>query len=123
MLGFTINPKLTPLIERTGEQVAVSAERMGVLDADVIVVATEQPSDVAALKKVPTFDRIPRRRRAARRRSAWSIVRGGASRARTGDLVTASHALSQLSYSPGTGNGTAIPSIGSRRGELRGARR
>ena len=59
MLGFTINPKLTPLIERTGEQVAVSAERMGVLDADVIVFATEKPSDVAALKKVPTFDRIP----------------------------------------------------------------
>jgi hypothetical protein len=32
---------------------------MGVLDADVIVFATEQPSDVAALKKVPTFDTIP----------------------------------------------------------------
>ena len=58
MLGFTINPKLTPLIEREGEQVAVSAERMGVLDADVIVFATEKPSDVAALKKVPTFDTI-----------------------------------------------------------------
>jgi iron complex transport system substrate-binding protein len=59
MLGFTINPKLTPLTERTGEQVAVSAERMGVLDADVIVFATEQPSDITALKKVPTFDRLP----------------------------------------------------------------
>jgi iron complex transport system substrate-binding protein len=58
MLGFTINPKLTPLIEREGEQVAVSAERVGVLDADVIVFATEQPSDVAALKKVPTFDTL-----------------------------------------------------------------
>jgi iron complex transport system substrate-binding protein len=58
MLGFKINPKLTPLIEREGEQVAVSAERMGVLDADVIVFATEQPSDVAALKKVPTFDKL-----------------------------------------------------------------
>jgi iron complex transport system substrate-binding protein len=58
MLGFTINPKLTPLIEREGEQVAVSAERMGVLDADVIVFATEKPSDVTALKKVPTFDTL-----------------------------------------------------------------
>jgi iron complex transport system substrate-binding protein len=58
MLGFTINPKLTPLVERQGEQVAVSAERMGVLDADVIVFATEQPSDIAALKKVPTFDKL-----------------------------------------------------------------
>jgi iron complex transport system substrate-binding protein len=59
MLGFTINPKLTPLVERAGEQVGISAERLGVLDADVIVFATEQPSDVAALKKVPTFDKRP----------------------------------------------------------------
>ena len=58
MLGFTINPNLTPLIEREGEQVTVSAERLGVIDADVIVFATEQPSDVAALKKVPTFDNL-----------------------------------------------------------------
>jgi iron complex transport system substrate-binding protein len=59
MLGFTINPKLTPLIENAGEQVAVSAERLGVLEADVIVFATEKPSDVAALKKVPTFNTLP----------------------------------------------------------------
>ena len=58
MLGFEINPKLTPLIENEGEQVTVSAERLGVIDADVIVFATEQPSDVAALKKVPTFDTL-----------------------------------------------------------------
>jgi iron complex transport system substrate-binding protein len=58
MLGFTINPKLTPLVEREGEQVAISAERLGVIDADVIVFATEQPSDIAALKKVPTFDNL-----------------------------------------------------------------
>jgi iron complex transport system substrate-binding protein len=59
MLGFEINPKLTPLVERAGEQVGISAERMDVLDADVIVFATEKPSDVAALKKVPTFDKLP----------------------------------------------------------------
>ena len=58
MLGFTINPKLTPLVERAGEQVGVSAERLGVIDADVIVFATEKASDVAALKKVPTFDTL-----------------------------------------------------------------
>ena len=58
MLGFEINPKLTPLAERPGEQVGVSAERLGVLDADVIVFATEEPSDVAALKQVPTFDTL-----------------------------------------------------------------
>ena len=28
------------------------------IDADVIVFATEKPADVAALKKVPTFDRL-----------------------------------------------------------------
>ncbi len=59
MLGFTINPKITPLVQREGEQVGVSAERLGVLEADVIVFATEKPSDVAALKKVPTFDKLP----------------------------------------------------------------
>lgn len=54
-LGFTINPKLTPLIEKEGEQVAVSAERLDVIDADVIVFATEKPGDIAALKQEPTF--------------------------------------------------------------------
>ena len=33
-LGFEINPKLTPLVEKAGEQVTVSAERLDVLDAD-----------------------------------------------------------------------------------------
>jgi iron complex transport system substrate-binding protein len=59
MLGFTINPKLTALVEREGEQVGISAERLGVLEADVIVFATEKLSDVANLKKVPTFDKLP----------------------------------------------------------------
>ena len=45
MLGFKINPKLTPLVEKEGEQVGVSEERLDVLDADVIVFATEKPSD------------------------------------------------------------------------------
>ncbi len=58
MLGFRINPKLTPLIEREGEQVGISEERLDVLDADVIVFATEKASDVAALKKVPTFGKL-----------------------------------------------------------------
>jgi iron complex transport system substrate-binding protein len=58
MLGFTINPKLTPLVKKEGEQVAVSAERLDVIDADAIVFATEKPADVAALKKVPTFDKL-----------------------------------------------------------------
>lgn len=57
-LGFEINPKLAPLVERAGEQVAVSPERIGVLDADVIVFATEKPEDVAGLRKVPTFHKL-----------------------------------------------------------------
>ena len=58
-LGFEINPKLEPLVEKQGEQVTVSAERLDVLEADVIVFATDEPNAVPALKKVPTFDSIP----------------------------------------------------------------
>jgi iron complex transport system substrate-binding protein len=39
-LGFTVNPKLAPLIKRPGEQVEVSTERLEVLEADVAVFAT-----------------------------------------------------------------------------------
>jgi iron complex transport system substrate-binding protein len=58
MLGFKINPKLTPLIKKEGEQVGISAERLDVLEADVIVFATEKPADLPALKKVPTFNKL-----------------------------------------------------------------
>lgn len=58
-LGFDINRKLTPLVEKAGEQVTVSPERLDVLDADVAVFATEQPADVAKLLKVPTFGKLP----------------------------------------------------------------
>jgi iron complex transport system substrate-binding protein len=54
-LGMTINPKLTPLAKKPGEQVGISEERLDVIDADVIVFATEKPADIANLKKVPTF--------------------------------------------------------------------
>ncbi|HYC81762.1 MAG TPA: ABC transporter substrate-binding protein [Solirubrobacterales bacterium] len=57
-LGFEINPKLTPLIEVEGEQVTISAERLDVIDADVIVFACDEPNSVPALKKVPTFDKV-----------------------------------------------------------------
>jgi iron complex transport system substrate-binding protein len=58
MLGFEINPKLTPLVEREGEQVGISPERLDVIDTDVIVFATEKPADVEALEKVPTFGKL-----------------------------------------------------------------
>jgi iron complex transport system substrate-binding protein len=58
MLGFEINPKLTPLVENRGEQVGISEERLDVLDADTIVFATEKPEDLTALQKVPTFGKL-----------------------------------------------------------------
>ena len=58
MLGFEINPKLTPLVENRGEQVGISEERLDVLDADTIVFATEKPEDLTALRKVPTFSKL-----------------------------------------------------------------
>jgi iron complex transport system substrate-binding protein len=54
-LGFSINPKVTARVEKPGEQVPISAELIDVLDADVILFATEAPSDIPALEKVPTF--------------------------------------------------------------------
>ena len=54
-LGFKMNPKITALADRIGEQVGISEERLDTLDADVIVFATEKPGDVKALEKVPTF--------------------------------------------------------------------
>ncbi len=55
MLGLQINPKVTALPHKPSEQVGVSAEQLPVIDADVIVFATEDPKDVDKLKKVPTF--------------------------------------------------------------------
>ena len=57
-LGFTINPKITARAGKPGEQVGVTAELLGVLDADVILFATEKPSDIPALEKVATFNRL-----------------------------------------------------------------
>jgi iron complex transport system substrate-binding protein len=54
-LGFEINPKVTRLPHAAGEQATVSQERLDVIDADAIVFATEKASDIAALRKVPTF--------------------------------------------------------------------
>ena len=57
-LGFEMNPEVTALADKVGEQVGISAERLDTLDADVIVFATEEPSDVAKLEKVPTFGKL-----------------------------------------------------------------
>lgn len=57
-LGFEISPRVTALAGRAGEQVGVSAERVDVLDADVMLFATERARDIAALLKVPTLARL-----------------------------------------------------------------
>jgi iron complex transport system substrate-binding protein len=57
-LGFTINPRLREVKTPAGEQVAISAERFDLADADVMVFATEKASDVAALRRIPTFGRL-----------------------------------------------------------------
>ena len=51
-----MNPKITALSDKPGEQVAISEERLDTLDADVIVFATEKALDIKALEKVPTFE-------------------------------------------------------------------
>jgi len=58
LLGFEINPKLTRLVKRRGEQVTLSGEQLPVIDADVILFATEKAADIPALKRVPTFTRL-----------------------------------------------------------------
>lgn len=57
-LGFEIEPRVTALAGKPGEQVGVSAERLDVLDSDVALFATEEPKDVKALEKIPTFMRM-----------------------------------------------------------------
>ena len=53
-----MNPRITALADKPGEQVGISAERLDTLDADVVVFATEKPSDVAELGKTPTFGKL-----------------------------------------------------------------
>ena len=69
LLGFKINPKLTRLVKKPGEQVTLSGEQLPLIDADVVLFATEKAADIPALKKVPTFDRIPA---VAERRSVYT---------------------------------------------------
>jgi len=54
-LGLRVEPRVTALADRPGEQVGISAERLDVLDSDVALFATERASDVGALLRIPTF--------------------------------------------------------------------
>lgn len=48
-LGFTIRPGLEAYAEEAGQQAQLSAENVGLIDADVIVFATEAEADIAEL--------------------------------------------------------------------------
>ena len=54
-LGFEMNPEIDKLAKTPGEQVGISEEQLPLLDADVVVFATEKPGDIPELEKVPTF--------------------------------------------------------------------
>jgi len=57
-LGLKIEPRVTALVERAGEQVGISPERLDVIDSDIALFATEQRGDIAALLRIPTFQRL-----------------------------------------------------------------
>ncbi len=57
-LGLRIDPRVTALAGRRGEQVGISAERLDVLDSDIAVFATERARDIGALLRIPTFRRL-----------------------------------------------------------------
>ena len=72
-----MNPGITALADKPGEQVGISAERLDTLEADVIVFATEKPSDVGRARQDADV-RQARRGRGATARSTPT----GRSRAR-----------------------------------------
>lgn len=61
-LGLEINPRITALADQeveAGQQLGVSAERLRMLEADVVLFATEEAGDIPALERVPTFRTLP----------------------------------------------------------------
>ncbi|KAA1380042.1 iron-siderophore ABC transporter substrate-binding protein [Aeromicrobium fastidiosum] len=57
-LGFTITPGLEKYSEGPGIQAAIPEEKLDVIDADVIVFATEEAKNLDNLKAMPTFDTL-----------------------------------------------------------------
>ncbi|MFC5677200.1 iron-siderophore ABC transporter substrate-binding protein [Aeromicrobium endophyticum] len=54
-LGFTITPGLEKYSEGPGIQAAIPEEKLDVIDADVIVFATEEAKNLDNLRAMPTF--------------------------------------------------------------------
>lgn len=57
-LGFTITPGLEKYSEGPGIQAAIPEEKLDVIDADVIVFATEEDKNITDLESMPTFDTL-----------------------------------------------------------------
>lgn len=57
-LGFTITPGLEKYSEGPGIQAQIPEEKLDVIDADVIVFATEEDKNIDQLKSMPTFDTL-----------------------------------------------------------------
>lgn len=57
-LGFEMTPGLEKFSDGPGTQAALSEENLDVIDADVIVFATEKDADIDALKAMPTFETL-----------------------------------------------------------------
>lgn len=58
MLGFTMTPGLEKYADGPGSQAGISAERLDLIDADVMVFNTEEPGDIAKLRSMATFDQL-----------------------------------------------------------------
>jgi iron complex transport system substrate-binding protein len=54
-LGFTMTPGLEKYTDGPGTQAMISNEKLDVIDADVIVFATEEESNLDKLRSMPTF--------------------------------------------------------------------
>ena len=83
-LGFVITPGLDKYVPEEGGQAQISPENMGLIDADVIVFATESPDAVAEVLDFGTT-------------SSLSAVTGGHSVFTDGELAGAIYFLTPLS--------------------------
>jgi iron complex transport system substrate-binding protein len=57
-LGFTMTPGLEKYTDGPGTQAMISDEKLDLIDADVIVFATEEENNLAKLTSMPTFSTL-----------------------------------------------------------------
>ncbi|MDO9379422.1 MAG: ABC transporter substrate-binding protein [Nocardioidaceae bacterium] len=59
MMGFTITAGLEKYSPNAGEQAQISAENLDVIEADVVLFATEEEANFDALREMETFESLP----------------------------------------------------------------